>query len=167
MSHQIHRRCKPRFIRFQTLDDIRQDARRIVQAEHVEQLGNWSPGQAFEHLAKSFNSSIQESKAALPLVNRMIAKISKPLLLHFGLPRGVQIAPISEIAAREFLPKEHVSSIEGLKSLERIIDKLSTHVMDAKHNLFGKMSPKDWERMHCRHAELHLRLLVPINGSKA
>ena len=161
-SAPIHRK-KPRRLRFNSLYDIRQDAERLSTAKHVDQLGTWTAGQAFEHLAKSLLSSIWQSKAVLPLWNRMIAKVGKPFLLRYGLPAGIQIASISEVAAKEFLPRERVTKNEGLRELKRAIATVSVHEMSARHNLFGKMSHKDWERMHCRHAELHLRLLLPTD----
>ena len=153
---------KRRRIRFDSFDDILRDADRISRADQVDQLGKWTAGQVFDHLAKSFDSSIRESKAVIPTWRRVIARICKPFLLRFGLPAGIQIASISEVAAREFLPREGVSLEEGLREFKRSIIELSSHEMSAKHNCFGKMSPQDWKRMHCRHAELHLSLLIPL-----
>ncbi len=158
---------KPRQIRFESLDEILRDAERISRANQVDQLGNWTPGQAFEHLAKSFDSSVRESEAVLPIWRRAIARILKPFMLHFGLPAGIRIESISEVAAREFLPGEGIAMERGLRELQRAIAQLSAQEMSAKHNCFGSMSPRDWERMHCRHAELHLRLLIPLDGQEA
>src|SRR5690606_20185993 len=47
-------RPSPRSLRFSSLDDILAEAARIAAAERtgtLTRLGNWSPGQAFGHLA--------------------------------------------------------------------------------------------------------------------
>ena len=53
-----------------------------------------------------------------------------------------------------------VTTEEGFELLKQVIGKLSTEPMTARQNLFGHMSSKDWEMMHCRHAELHLSYLL-------
>ena len=163
MNNKSTQQKKPRKLRFNSISDILRDAEQICHANHVIQLGNWSAGQAFEHLAKSFCSSVTASKADISVWRRAIARVCKPIVLRYGLPAGVQIASVSDVAAREFLPRETVSVEEGYEELLRAVSAISENDMDATHNCFGKMSPEDWERMHCRHAELHLRLLLPIN----
>lgn len=155
-------RCR-RKLRFQSMSDILLEAETIVRARHVEELGNWTPGQIFQHLAKSVQSSIRESKALLPLWRRLIARIAKPFLLRFGLPSGVQIERASKTAAKEFLPENVIADEEGLLQLQQAIAEVSQCEMHARHNLFGDMTPRDWEMMHCRHAELHLSFLVPCD----
>ena len=149
-----------RKIRFNSFEQILADAEKILDSKHVECLGNWTPGQIFEHLAKSFRSSMHESKAVLSIWRRIIAKIVKPFVLRFGLPSGVQIEPASKVAADKFMPRAKVTTEEDFELLKQVIGKLSTEPMTARQNLFGHMSSKDWEMMHCRHAELHLSYLL-------
>ncbi len=151
-----------RKLRFNSLEEVLDEAHRIAHAPHVA-VGKWSAGQIFQHLAKAYLSSVDESKAKLPLPNRLVAKLLKPILLRYGLPSGVQIEPISEVAAREFLPAENVATEEGLRQLQEATRRLSPEAMTARHNLFGEMSPREWEMMHCRHAELHMGFLVPVS----
>lgn len=165
MQNAFKFRLQRRRIRYNSFDDILADAERIVQASHVKQLGNWTPGQAFEHLAKSFNSSVKESEATLPLWRRLLAKAAKPILLRYGLPYGFKIEAVNQVAAREFLPSGQIANEDGLQRLREAIQRLSRNKMTAKHNLLGRMSAADWEKMHCRHAELHLRLFIPISNS--
>lgn len=156
-------RRRRRKIRFNSFEQILTDAEKILGSKHVECLGNWTPGQIFEHLAKSFRSSMHESKAVLPLWRRIIAKIVKPFALRFGLPSGIQIEAASKVAADEFIPRPDVTIEEGFELLKQVLGQLSTESMTARHNLFGHMSSKDWEMMHCRHADLHLSYLLTDN----
>ena len=143
------------------MSDIVHEAEAIVRARHVEELGNWTPGQIFQHLAKAVQSSIRESEALLPLWRRLIARIAKPFLLRYGLPSGVQIERASKTAAKEFLPENVIANEDGLLQLQQAIAEVNQQDMNARHNLFGNMTPRDWEMMHCRHAELHLSFLLP------
>lgn len=160
MNKKQNNAKRRRKIRFDSLGQILAGAEKILHAKHVECVGNWTPGQIFEHLAKSFRSSFHESKAIFPLWRRIVAWIVKPFVLRFGLPSGVQIEPASAVAADEFMPQSTVTSEEGFEFLKRIIGQLTPESMSARHNFFGHMSCKDWEMMHCRHAELHLSYLV-------
>lgn len=149
-----------RHLRFHDLDDVLHEARRIANARHVRCLGNWTPGQIFEHLAKSFQSSIRPSTALLPLWMRVIARMLKPFVLRIGLPSGFQIEKTTAIAASEFLPDDDIPTQTGLVRLEKVVALLRRTEMTARHNLFGRMTHRDWEMMHCRHAELHLGFVI-------
>lgn len=157
---------KPIKLRFNSILEILSYTEKLTQAIRIESLGNWTAGQTLEHLAKSFNSSIRESQARLPFVKRTVARFLKPYFLRFGLPSGVQISRISKVAASEFLPRQIVPLNEGKIAFVRAINSILTTKMSAKHNCFGQMTHQDWERMHCRHAELHLRLLIPFFDSQ-
>jgi len=160
-SKTIVHNLRPRRIAFHSLKEVQRDAEQICSWPQPYQLGNWTVGQALEHLAKSFQSSLVESKAILPRQTRLLARLGKPFFLRWGLPAGVQIEAHSKTAAHEFLPGEHVTALEGLAQLTAVISSIATQEMRAKHNLFGRMTSKQWMLLHCRHAELHLRLFVP------
>lgn len=150
-----------RRLRFECLDDILQAAELIANSPDVQQVGNWSPGQIFEHLAKSFNSSIDQSQAIAPLRIRLLARLLRPVVLRVGLPSGFSIKKTSDVAAAEFLPSDAVSTGAGMQMFRRAIERLQTHSMTARHNMFGDMTQDQWLQMHCRHAELHFSFLIP------
>lgn len=147
--------AKRHSLRFNCLDDIHRHACSLVAAEKLRQKGNWSAGQAFEHLAKSLHSSIDESLAILPLKIRIVARLFRPVFLHYALPSGVKIESKSSVAAEEFLPSSDVSDEEGLRLLEQAIARVRSTEMTARHNLFGWLTQRQWAQLHCRHAELH------------
>ncbi len=91
MIRSLFNRRTPRQIQFNSQDDVQQAAERRYIAKHIDRVGAWTAGQAFEHLAKSLVSSIQQSKAVHPIGSRVIAKTSNPCI-RYGLPEGVQIA---------------------------------------------------------------------------
>ncbi len=157
MSPKVNKRQR---LRFNNLGDVLRYARRLTHAQNVRQLGKWTPGRAFEHLAKSLNSSIDESQAILPLSTRLVARLLRPIFLTYALPSGFKIESKSEIAAAEFLPSEHISDAAGLRLLEQAIERVKVKEMTARHNLFGKLSQRQWLQLHCRHAELHFGFLV-------
>ncbi len=154
-------RQRRRRLRFDCLDDILEAAELIANSPHVQQLGNWTPGQIFEHLAKSFNSSIDQSQAIAPFRIRLLARLLRPIVLRVGLPSGFSIKKTSEVAASEFLPADAVSTEAGMQMIRKAIERLQTHSMTARHNMFGDMTQGQWLQMHCRHAELHFSFLIP------
>ncbi|HBE69461.1 MAG TPA: hypothetical protein DDW52_15055 [Planctomycetaceae bacterium] len=148
-----------RKLNFEVLDDILAEAERIADSSEIEQLGNWNAGQIFEHLGKSLHSSLDESRALVSWNIRLIAFLLRPVFLRFGLPSGVSIERVSDVAADEFLPSASISTEAGLRILRGAITRVKSSKMSARHNLFGKLSHNQWEVLHCRHAELHLGFL--------
>lgn len=159
------KRLDRRKVRFSDLDEILVAAEELSVASQVRQLGNWTMGQIFEHLAKSLHSSIDESKAVVSWRIRTIAFLLRPIVLRFGLPSGVSIENSSSVAADEFLPSDTTSTKSGLRLMREAITRVQSSRMVARHNLFGKLSHKQWTQLHCRHAELHMSFLQ-VEGRK-
>ncbi len=47
-------------------------------------------------------------------------------------------------------------------NLRQAIHRLQTEEKRAPNPVLGKLTREEWDRLHCRHAELHLSFLVPI-----
>ena len=49
----------------------------------------------------------------------------------------------------------------ALANFRRAMQRLQTETRRMPHPAFGPLTADEWERLHCRHSELHLSFLVP------
>ena len=100
-----------RQLRYASLDELLADAQRLAAGE-VRTLGNWSPGQIFQHLAQSMNWSIDGFDFSFPAPLRWVMSLlMKRKFLQKELPAGYQ-APASAIP-------DETSTAAGLAALEQ------------------------------------------------
>lgn len=139
-------------VRYESFDALLADARRLAQSD-ARALGNWSPGQIYEHLARSLNSSIDGMGFALPAPVRWImSTFMKRRFLKQAIPAGFR-------TTGQFAPEE-ISTAAGLESLERAIARQKQEPQRAAHPAFGKITRSEWDDFHLRHAELHMSFLT-------
>jgi len=146
-----------RVLRFATLDDILADAERLAGGR-ARQLGNWSPGQAFSHLARTMNMSLDGAKWRAPLIFRLMAPLIKKRLLRGPMKAGFKLPGY---AAEQLLPPTPVATDHGLAELRTAIQRLHREPRRAPSPFFGPMTREEWNQLHLRHSELHLSFFVP------
>ena len=143
---------------FASLDEVVAEAERLVAARDVEMLGNLSLGQILAHLAIPINGAIDGVKVKGPWVIRtFLGPWIKARIARKGMSPGFQLPAKF---AKDFFP-ENVSSAQGLEMLRKAVARQKTERMTSDHPMMGPMSHEDWERLHRRHAELHLGFAVP------
>jgi hypothetical protein len=141
-----------RDVRYESYDDLLADAQRLARGP-VRQLGNWSPGKAFKHLAQSLDSSIDGAGFALPAPMRVVfTLLMKNKFLNKQLPAGFKTTP-------EFTPPE-TSTEEGLELLRSAVARQKQQSQRALHPAFGRISREEWDKFNLRHAELHMSFLL-------
>lgn len=156
-------------MRYGSLDDVMADADRVVAAESAGQaraLGNWTPGQVMQHIARFMGCSLDGFPGELPWIWRVLGRgmrlvlggrlLAKAPPAGFRLPEGTA-----------FLPDEGVSAAEGARDLAAVIDRVRAgdRFIPASP-LLGKLTREQWIELHCRHAELHMSF-VAIDGEPA
>ena len=140
-----------REVRYQSLDDFLADAEHFATA-NVQQLGNWSPGQIYEHLSRSMKSSIEGFPSSLPApVRFLLSMFMKQRMLTKSIPSGFK--------SPSYFVANKISNEEGLASLRDTISRLKTDSTRAPHPGFGKISIEEWTQFHLRHAEMHMSFL--------
>src|SRR5215469_4651776 len=159
MAVNTRRVSDRRQIGYESFHELLTDAESLAQSE-VLMLGNWSLGQVFLHLARSMHASVD----GIPLETSWWSRVAVKLLysrrfLVGPMPAGVRL-PAG--AAQRLLP-EPVSSDDGLAALREAIERLGFETERAAHPLLGEMSLDQWDRIHLRHAELHMSFALPIN----
>lgn len=157
-----------RTLRFESFDAIIADSRQLELG--YEQVGNWTLGQACDHLAKFMRYSMEGFPGrALPwpfsAVMRRIAlsprRIVRPMPPGLRTPKFLMPATVGP--ARDLRQADHEAAARLVEMCRRV-----------KHHggefypspLFGKLPPAMWRLVHLRHCELHLSFLVPSPMSR-
>ncbi len=146
-----------RDVRIESYDDILRDAEALMSGGPIQSLGNWTPGQNFEHLAKSMNASIDGVDFKMPWIMRTIAKLFKNMFLNQPFKPGFRLPVKMET---DFGPGDSISDEEGFQLLVAAVERIKSTTKRAPSPAFGEMPESDWIKLHCRHAALHLSFLV-------
>jgi hypothetical protein len=149
-------------LRFATVDDMLADARTFAAAPRVERLGNWTLGQALNHIAAWIEFPFTGYPAELIIPDEMRANASavKGTMMNSTMPPGVRLPGL----AAGTLATEVVPTATGLARLERAARHLQhgdpfepTPFPDP---VFGSITRHEWTQISLRHAELHLSFHV-------
>jgi hypothetical protein len=146
-----------REVKIESYDDILRDAENLMKRGPIRSLGNWTPGQNFEHLAKSMDASIDGVEFKMPWFMRVIAKLFKNMFLNQPFKPGFKL-PVKLEA--DFGPQEGISDEAGYQLLIAAVERIKTTTKRSPSPAFGEMPESDWIKLHCRHAALHLSFLV-------
>ncbi len=146
-----------RKLEYTSLEEVLADADRLSSSP-VKALGNWSAGQIFRHLAIAFNGSIDGFTMTFPWYFRLMAKIFRKKILAGPMPAGFNLPPEGAKA----LKPPPTSTEEGLADLHAAVARLDREPHRAKHPVFGDLSKEEWNKVHLKHASLHLSFLVPL-----
>ena len=151
-----------RKLRFESLDDISDEVERLARAREIKTLGNWTPGQVFKHLSIVMHGSIDGMDFKLPLHLRILTPIMvffmKKSFLQNPMPPGFTLPK----KAMEFLIPPPTSMEEGLAAIRSGLQRMKTEPHRAKHPFMGNLSSEEWTKLQCRHCELHLGFLTPM-----
>lgn len=140
-----------REIRYESLDHLMSDAQRLA-SPNTRMLGNWTPGQIYQHLADTVNSSIDGFSSMFPApVRWFLTLVMKRRFLTKGLPAGFK-------APANFVP-DTTSVEDGLSVLKKAVSRLNEETTRALHPGFGTLTLDEWTQFHLRHAELHMSFL--------
>jgi hypothetical protein len=141
-----------RNVRYASLDELLADAQRFATG-NAKTLGNWSPGQIYEHLARSLDSSIDGFDMSFPAPLRwMMSLFMKKKFLTKELPPGFK-------SPDKYVPDETPVE-EGLAALTKAIGRQKQESHRVPHPGFGKLSLDEWNDFHLRHAEMHMSFLA-------
>jgi uncharacterized protein DUF1569 len=149
-----------RVLHFDTIDDINADVDRLAKGREIRTLGNMSAGQIFKHLSTTMEKSIDGYSSQLPAPLRVVLRLlfknsflNKPMSAGFKLPKGAQVELVPGATGLD----------EGLEGIRRAIKRLQTESHRAPSPVLGPLTRDEWNLMHCRHSELHLSFLVPVD----
>jgi Protein of unknown function (DUF1569) len=149
-----------RVLHFDSIEDINADVELLAKAAEIRTLGNMSAGQIFKHLSTTMEKSIDGYSSQLPAPLRVVFRtffknsfLNKPMSAGFKLPKGAQFELVPGTTGVE----------EGLQSIRRAIKRLQTESHRAPSPVLGPLTRDEWNLMHCRHSELHMSFLIPVD----
>ena len=150
-----------RKLRYDSMDALHADVDKIVLADKAGKLrrtGNWTAGQAFNHVATWINYAYQGYPMRVPWFIRVLIKMKLGKYLRNGMDAGVHIPG----ATGGTYATEPMSTDEGAKKLRAALSRLKNREPVKFHSpAFGKLSDDDRVRLNLRHAELHFSFLHP------
>jgi|SRR4051794_2061550 hypothetical protein len=149
-----------RKLRFTSIDDIAAEVERLARCREIKTLGNWSSGQVLQHLAMTMQNSIDGFPSFVPAPIRLFLRLfmkrrilTTPMSAGFKLPAN---------AAEHMLPKP-TEWDAAVANFRREMQRLKTQPQRMPHPAFGPLTSAEWEQLHCRHSELHLGFLMPVD----
>ena len=142
-------------LRFHSLDEIVADAEALASGP-IQPLGNWSAGQVFDHLARSFSIPLSGVILPIPWYIRCGARLLKPYILRAKMSAGIRLDGESAAA----LVPEPISTEQGLAHLREVVARWKVKTTLPVHSIFGSLTDEEWTQLQLRHAELHLSFLT-------
>ena len=151
-----------RSVHFETFDDLLHDIEGVAQAVaagRVRPLGNWSPGQNLQHLAKFLACSLDGFGGELPFGIRVLGRV-----LRVGFGKRLFIKPVPPglklPAGTPYLPGDEVEIATGASDLQEQVERVrSGAAFIPASPFFGTLSREQWIELHLRHAELHMSFI--------
>lgn len=148
-----------RTLKFNTLDDILADVEQLNQGQ-IRVLGNWSGGQVLKHLTVPMLWCLDGAPLKTSWFIRLIGWFMKNRFLANPMPAGFKL---SSNFATHLVPGD-TSWEDGLQALRAAIQRMKNESQRYPSPFLGELTPEQWVQLHCRHAELHLSFLQPVNG---
>jgi len=142
-----------RTVHYASLDEVLADAERLVRARAAT-TGNWSLDQILGHLAIAMERSVDgfDRKAPWPL--RLVGRfVIKPRILKHGMKPGFKLPAEAE---KTSVPAPGGDPEAALERLRRAVQRLKSDSTRRPHPFFGPMPASEWDRLHLRHAEMHM-----------
>jgi hypothetical protein len=148
-----------RKLRFESADDVSAEVERLAKCKNVRAVGNWSSGQVLQHLAMTMNNSIDGFPDFVPAPVRLLLRLFlKRRILKRTMSAGLRLPAR---AAQRMLPPPTTWE-EGLDAFRRAAARVKSEPRRSTHPAFGSLTSDEWEKLHCRHSELHLGFLIPV-----
>jgi hypothetical protein len=144
-----------RKLHFADFAQMEADAQSLAGAESARQLkklGNWTLGQALNHLATWTTYPFEGYPMKVPLPIRLMLRPMKNRFLKGPMPSGRHIPNVKGGT----FAIDPISTQEALKKLKAADARLQAKMPTAPNPVFGKLTHQEWIALQLRHAELHL-----------
>ncbi|MFK7962031.1 MAG: DUF1569 domain-containing protein [Phycisphaerales bacterium] len=154
-----------RTLTFGSLAEILADVEHLDGAGPLVGLGEWTPAQILDHVRRGMVVAREGAGFTMPLPMRVIGRVFKSYFLRNTFKAGIKMP---SVARDTFAPAEHITWNEAASAFrEEVAAASQPNAMTTPSPLLGPLSHHDWERLHCRHAELHFAFIVPERVERA
>lgn len=149
-----------RTLRFDSLDEVLAEARKIAEQPDAPTRGRWSASENIWHVARYLQASVEGYPFKVPILFKVIGPLMKNRMTTKTMSPGYNSpkAIASEMEPQNIDP--------GLTQMDPAVALLDEWVGQAnaqgfipRNPAFGKMNTRQWVALHCRHAELHFGLI--------
>jgi len=149
-----------RILRFESINDCLDEANRLAASYRrgaCKQLGNWTLGQTFGHVAAWAEFSFSPCPIKAPWIVRFIMGFQKNKFLHSPMKPGIRIPRVDGGT----VGTEPMEMEEGLKRFIRSFERLKRETPTCPSPVFGPLTRLEAQAMNERHAELHFGFFTP------
>lgn len=149
-----------RLLRFSSIDDCLDEANRLAASYRrgaCKQLGNWTLGQTFAHVATWAEYSYSPCPIKAPWMVRFFMGFQKNKWLHGPMKPGIRIPRVDNGT----LGTEPMEMEEGLARFRKSFERLKRETPTCPSPVFGMLSRLEAQAMNERHAELHFGFFIP------
>ncbi|HEV8604086.1 MAG TPA: DUF1569 domain-containing protein [Tepidisphaeraceae bacterium] len=149
-----------RILHFGSIDDCLDEANRLAASHRrgvCQQLGNWTLGQVFGHLATWAEFAYSPCPIKAPWIVRFVMGFQRKKFIYGPMKPGIRI-PRVDAGTLGTGPMEME---EGLVRFRAAFERLKRQTPTHPSPVFGLMSKVEAQEMNLRHAELHLGFFLP------
>jgi uncharacterized protein DUF1569 len=149
-----------RILRFESIDDCLDEANRLAPSHRrgqCKQLGNWTLGQTFGHLATWAEYSYSPCPIKAPWFVRFFMGFKRSSYIYGPMKPGIRIPRVDNGT----LGTEPIEMEEGLQRFMKAFERLRRETPTCPSPVFGMMTRQEAQAMNQRHAELHFGFFVP------
>ena len=147
-------------LRFESLSDSVAEIRRLQECGY-ERVGNWTLGQACQHLTKTMRMSIEGSDFRLPRLLRPIARWVLFGSVMKGIPTKLPLK-----TPPSFVPDQASDDDAEIEAYVSWVGNVMADgsTLQPDHPVFGRITAEQWRRFHAWHAAHHLSYLIPAES---
>jgi hypothetical protein len=148
-----------RSLDFRSFDEVAADVAALASGTYTR-CGNWDLATTCDHLAKTFESGLENKPVHFPLLVRMVAPIFGPLIFRRVLrtrrfPTGVKAPP-------SLAPENGCNCAEAVARLNVAMARAASFTGPlSKHPIFGRATVEQWKDAMLIHCSHHLSFLQP------
>jgi hypothetical protein len=152
-----------RSLDFRSFEEVAADVDALAAGPYTR-CGNWDLATTCDHLAKTFESGLDNKPVTFPFFIRVVAPIFGPLIFKRVL--RTRRFPTGVSAPRTLAPDHTCECAEAVARLKAAMNRASNFQGPlSRHPIFGRATVEQWKdamMIHCAH---HLSFLRPADAA--
>lgn len=150
-----------RELHFDNVQQILEEVERLATIE-VKTLGNYSFPQILQHLATTMDIATRHTAPPnVPAPIRMLATLFRSFVINRPMKPGVKLPKQAQPILWPENPAELDSALQHFR--ESFARYLASDLTEP-NPVFGRMSREQYDKLQCRHSELHLSFVIPATA---